>query len=86
MQFHASDLLNSFHAGELQDYLLNFAYTLNPNAAEGKSAHLPEWPAYTPEGREALELRDIWKKGIIIDDARDEPIRFLQSLGLKYGL
>jgi len=38
--FHASDLLNSFLGGELEDYILRFANYLDPNGGEGRGIFL----------------------------------------------
>ncbi|KAF8955263.1 carotenoid ester lipase precursor [Flammula alnicola] len=50
---HASDLLNSYGGGEMEDYLIRFAATLNPNSLTSF-----QWPKYTLQSRQLLTFLD----------------------------
>uniref|UniRef100_A0A0W0FQU9 Carboxylic ester hydrolase n=2 Tax=Moniliophthora roreri TaxID=221103 RepID=A0A0W0FQU9_MONRR len=50
---HASDLLNVYGGGELADYLIRFAATLDPNGNTGIN-----WPQYTKESPTLLQFQD----------------------------
>ncbi|GJE92625.1 carotenoid ester lipase precursor [Phanerochaete sordida] len=50
---HATDILNMYGPGDMTDYLINFASTLNPNGAG-----LLNWPAYTTAGKQLLTFLD----------------------------
>ncbi|KAI3620784.1 carotenoid ester lipase precursor [Moniliophthora roreri] len=50
---HGSDLLNVYGGGELADYLIRFAATLNPNGNTGIN-----WPQYTKESPTLLQFQD----------------------------
>ncbi|KAG8903813.1 hypothetical protein FRB99_002704 [Tulasnella sp. 403] len=82
---HGSDLLNTFRKGQLCDYLINFAYYLDPNEPEiGSQRQLAYWPRYDSENRAMLVLEEVEKLSLGRDDDRDKPISFLQHLMLKY--
>ncbi|KAK7025565.1 hypothetical protein VNI00_015918 [Paramarasmius palmivorus] len=50
---HASDILNVYGGGEMADYLIRFAATLNPNGNTGIN-----WPQYTKESPTMLQFQD----------------------------
>ncbi|KAF8964271.1 Alpha/Beta hydrolase protein [Flammula alnicola] len=50
---HGSDLLNSYGGGEMEDYLIRFAATLNPNSLTSF-----QWPKYTLQSRQLLTFLD----------------------------
>ena len=78
-QPHASDLQDVFGApgtGNLQDYLIRFAATLDPN---GDGA--VEWPLYTNEAPSLLMLNDGDPAvNVTMDDFRVEAMAFLTEL------
>lgn len=72
MQYHGADLDQTIFAhAELQDYLINFINTLDPNIAATDSdsdsdsrstsekVKLPYWPRYNTKTREILEIADV---------------------------
>ncbi|GJE92626.1 carotenoid ester lipase precursor [Phanerochaete sordida] len=50
---HGTDLLNMYGPGDMTEYLINFASTLNPNGPG-----LLNWPAYTISGKQLLTFLD----------------------------
>lgn len=50
---HASDILNVYGIGEMREYLVHFANTLDPNGGS-----LPQWPAYTTASPKLLTFVD----------------------------
>ncbi|KAI0265658.1 Alpha/Beta hydrolase protein [Gloeopeniophorella convolvens] len=51
--FHGTDLLNIFGPGDMTDYLIRFAATLDPNGNTGTF-----WPRYTDQSPELLTFLD----------------------------
>ncbi|KAI0298090.1 Alpha/Beta hydrolase protein [Multifurca ochricompacta] len=80
---HGSDLLNSYGLGELTDYLIRFATTLDPNG--GLS---PQWPRYTTASPQLLTFLDIPVPSTTItqDTYRADGIEFVTKLSLAYPL
>ncbi|PIL34439.1 hypothetical protein GSI_03215 [Ganoderma sinense ZZ0214-1] len=79
---HSTDLQDVFGApgGHLQDYLIRFAATLDPN---GDGAF--EWPRYTDVAPRLLTLNDAEPKlEITRDDYRKEAMGYLTRLSLAY--
>jgi len=81
--FHASDLLQTFGAGELQDYLIHFVNDLNPNTG----SDLPNWPQYSTSSKQLLTLLD----GLIpiitsTDNFREDAINLLTQLSQEFPL
>jgi len=81
--FHASDLLQTFGAGELQDYLIHFVNNLNPNSG----SILPNWPQYSTTSKELLTLLDGLIPIVITSDTfRQNAINLLTQLSLASPL
>nr|VWO96912.1 Carboxylic ester hydrolase (EC [Ganoderma boninense] len=81
---HSTDLQDVFGApgGHLQDYLIRFAATLNPN---GDGAF--EWPRYTALAPRLLRLNDAEPKlETTRDDFRKEAMEYLTQLSLAHPL
>jgi len=80
--FHASDILNIYFDGEMTDYLVNFAGTLNPN---GKT--VPSWPAYTTATPNMMTFLDgLFPTTITQDTYRAAGMQFLTNLTLQFPL
>ncbi|KAJ6462794.1 carotenoid ester lipase precursor [Mycena vitilis] len=78
--FHATDILNVYFDGELTDYLINFASTLNPN---GKT--VPNWPAYTTATPNMMTFLDgVIPTTISQDTYRAAGMAFLTNLTLEF--
>ncbi|KAM5540148.1 hypothetical protein V8D89_006288 [Ganoderma adspersum] len=80
---HSTDLQDVFGApggGHLQDYLIRFAATLNPNG-DGSF----EWPRYTDATPRLLTLNDAEPKlELTMDHFRLEAMEYLTQLSLVY--
>ncbi|KAJ7205224.1 Alpha/Beta hydrolase protein [Mycena pura] len=80
--FHASDILNIYFDGEMTDYLVNFAGTLNPN---GRT--VPNWPAYTTATPNMMTFLDgLFPTTITQDTYRAAGMQFLTNLTLQFPL
>ncbi|KAJ7485724.1 carotenoid ester lipase precursor [Mycena latifolia] len=80
--FHGSDLLNIYFGGELTDYLINFATTLNPNGPT-----VPHWPAYTVATPNMMTLQDGPVRTTITQDTcRAEEMHLLMNLTLQFPI
>ncbi|KAF7299717.1 Carboxylic ester hydrolase [Mycena chlorophos] len=80
--FHTSDILNVYFDGELTDYLINFANTLNPNGNT-----VPEWPGYTTATPNMMTFLDgLFPTEITQDTYRAEGIAYLTELTLQYPI
>lgn len=67
---------------ELQDYVINFAYHLDPNGPT-----VPAWPQYTLASPKLLTLLDGEIPAIITEDTyRVAPIEGVTAIGLKYPI
>ncbi|KAJ7205201.1 carotenoid ester lipase precursor [Mycena pura] len=78
--FHTSDLVNVFGDGELTDFLVNFATTLNPNGPT-----VPHWPAYTTATPNMMTFLDALIPTVITQDTyRASAIQFLTNLTLEF--
>ncbi|KAJ7046421.1 Alpha/Beta hydrolase protein [Mycena alexandri] len=78
--FHATDILNVYFDGELTDYLINFAATLNPN---GKT--VPNWPAYTTATPNMMTFLDgLIPTTITQDTYRAAGMQFLTNITLQF--
>jgi len=79
---HVSDILNIYFDGELTDYLINFATTLNPNGNT-----VPNWPAYTTKTPNMMTFLDgLFPTTITQDTYRAEAIQFLTNLTLEFPI
>ncbi|KAJ6624409.1 carotenoid ester lipase precursor [Mycena sp. CBHHK59/15] len=80
--FHFSDILNIYFDGELTDYLINFANTLNPN---GKT--VPNWPAYTTATPNLMTFLDgLFPTTITQDTYRVAAMQFLTNMTLEFPI
>ncbi|KAH9960122.1 carotenoid ester lipase precursor [Russula dissimulans] len=81
--FHASDLLNSFLGGELEDYILRFANYLDPNGGQGRGIF---WPQWNPDEPKALIFKDDLLFPVITGDDtyRSQPLDYVANLSLRY--
>ncbi|KAJ7046422.1 carotenoid ester lipase precursor [Mycena alexandri] len=80
--FHVSDILNIYFDGELTDYLINFATSLNPN---GKT--VPNWPAYTTKTPNMMTFLDgLFPTTITQDTYRANAMQFLTNLTLQFPI
>lgn len=64
------------------NYFLNFAYGQDPNYR--KTPDVIEWKMYDPSSRAMLDIRDRQEPFMGEDTDRDEAIKFLQAVSLKY--
>ncbi|PPQ85181.1 hypothetical protein CVT25_004188 [Psilocybe cyanescens] len=77
---HGSDILNVYGGGEMQDYLIRFASTLNPNS---KSLLSFQWPKYDLKNRQLLAFLDgIIPLEITPDTYRQDAMNFLTTVTL----
>lgn len=76
---HATDLLNSFFLGqEMQDYLIRFTTTLDPNSPSGFN-----WPQYDLTNKKILIFRDgLIPLAIGKDDHREDAMDALNAITL----
>ncbi|KAJ7124154.1 carotenoid ester lipase precursor [Mycena epipterygia] len=81
--FHGSDILNVYGGGELTDYLINFATSLNPNGNT-----VPNWPAYTTATPNMMTFLDGLIPTTIItqDTYRAAEMEFLTTLELEFPI
>ncbi|KAJ7268043.1 carotenoid ester lipase precursor [Mycena rebaudengoi] len=79
---HGSDILNAYFGGELADYIINFATTLNPN---GKT--VPNWPGYTTASPNMLQFLDgLIPTTITQDTYRAAGMKFLTDTTLQFPI
>jgi len=79
--FHGSDLIPSFHTGgDLQDYVIAFSVTLDPNSAGYK----PSWPKWKPRHPTLLAFLNTTTREITSDTYRQHPIEILKDLSERY--
>jgi acetylcholinesterase len=75
---HASDILNVYGGGEMGDYLIRFASTLNPNSALSF-----QWPKYTLSKRIILTFLDGLIPLIVSTDTyRQDAMNFITNVTL----
>ncbi|KAJ6624410.1 carotenoid ester lipase precursor [Mycena sp. CBHHK59/15] len=80
--FHASDILNVYFDGELTDYLINFANTLNPNGNT-----VPSWPAYTTASPNMMTFLDgLIPTTITQDTYRAAAMQFITNVTLQFPI
>ena len=80
MKAHGSELPNVYGGGDMADYLIRFATTLDPN---GHGTF--HWPQYTNENPQLLTFQDgsiPLKVGL--DTYRSAPIAYVAKLSLTY--
>ncbi|KAF9523405.1 carotenoid ester lipase precursor [Crepidotus variabilis] len=72
---HASDILNVYGGGEMTNYLIRFASTLDPN---GNGLFDFQWPRYDLQSRQLLTFLDgLIPLDIQTDTFREEPMAYL---------
>lgn len=78
-------MVNSIFKGqELQDYIIRFTVTLNPNK---KGAFSLQWPKYTVENPRQLVFRDgLVRQAIGEDTYRKEQMDYFAELNLDVPL
>ncbi len=80
LQAHGTELANVYGGGDMADYLIRFASTLNPN---GDGAF--PWPAYTAESPQLLVFQDGAVPLAVGEDTyRAAQMEYLQELSAKY--
>ncbi|EKM78357.1 hypothetical protein AGABI1DRAFT_75927 [Agaricus bisporus var. burnettii JB137-S8] len=82
---HGSDLLNSFFLGqELQDYIIRFTVTLDPNS---KGLFSFKWPKYTTQDPKQLIFLDGLIPQVVGEDTyRKEAMEYLMQLTLDVSV
>ncbi|KIO28124.1 hypothetical protein M407DRAFT_231060 [Tulasnella calospora MUT 4182] len=88
--FHALDLLAMYSSGPMQDYLINFVNTLDPNNGPNPRG-LPNWPKYVPKGtgtnaaaQLVLPKTDLGSLSFGVDNYREDAIALIQQASLKF--
>jgi len=87
--FHGSDLEQTILAhAELQDYLINFINSLDPNVGSGSKGEVSEkllhWPQFSNKSKQLLTILDgPVPLNITTDDYRKEALDFLMALVLE---
>ncbi|KAG8987297.1 hypothetical protein FRB90_003488 [Tulasnella sp. 427] len=88
--FHALDLLTIYSSGPMQDYLINFVNSLDPNVGPNPRG-LPSWPKYLPTGQSSsaatqlvLPRTDLGSLSFATDNYRADAMALLQQACLKY--
>jgi carboxylesterase type B len=77
---HASDILNVYGGGEMEDYLIRFAATLNPNSQSLLSF---QWPRYDLSSRQLLTFLDgLIPLEITADTYRQDAMNLLTNITL----
>ncbi|KAF9265365.1 carotenoid ester lipase precursor [Marasmius fiardii PR-910] len=79
---HGTDLLNVYGGGDMADYLIRFAATLDPNGDTG----IP-WPKYTTTSPNLLTFQDIFQSLVITQDTyRQEAMQVSTNILLEHPL
>lgn len=80
--FHATDILHGFdYIGDtdakktMHAYYISFVNTLDPN--NGTDSQFTQWPQWTEQGREILELGNSVDNSVGTDDFREEAYQYL---------
>ncbi|KAJ3932699.1 MAG: Alpha/Beta hydrolase protein [Lentinula lateritia] len=75
---HGTDILNVYGGGDMADYLIRFAATLDPNGNTGI-----EWPQYTTGSPNMLQFNDgLIPLTLSLDDYRESAMSFTTQLTL----
>lgn len=83
MQAHATDLIQVYGAGQLQDSLINFVTNLDPNGP----TLLRSWPKYATSSPQLFTSLDgLIPVTITQDTYRDAAINFAMQLILQFGV
>ncbi|KAJ3988381.1 Alpha/Beta hydrolase protein [Lentinula detonsa] len=73
---HGTDILNVYGGGDMADYLIRFAATLDPNGDTGI-----EWPQYTTSSPNMLQFNDgLIPLTLSLDNYRESAISFTTQL------
>ncbi|KAI0030215.1 carotenoid ester lipase precursor [Vararia minispora EC-137] len=82
--FHSSDLSNVYGPGDMTDYLIRFAVTLDPNGSNTNTTEI-HWPRYTLETRQMLTFLDGNVSLAIGEDTfREEAIEKVMGFALAH--
>ncbi|KAJ0123606.1 hypothetical protein J7T55_012071 [Diaporthe amygdali] len=80
--FHATDILHGFdYLGDtdakktIHAYYISFVNTLDPN--NGTASEFTQWPQWTEQGREILEMGNSVDNSVGTDDFREESYQYL---------
>lgn len=75
---HSSDLVNSYGGGEMQDQVIRFANTLNPN---GQGLLDFQWPRYDLQSLQILTYLDGLTPLVLTQDTyRQDAMNYLTSV------
>ncbi|KAI1788049.1 carotenoid ester lipase [Ganoderma leucocontextum] len=75
---HGTELFDIYGGGPLQDYLIRFAATLDPNGQDAAT-----WPRYTNDSPQLLTFNDVEPTlNITLDTFRAEQMEYLTKLSL----
>ena len=78
LQAHGTELFDIYGSGPLQDYLIRFAATLDPNG-DGAAT----WPRYTDACPQMLTFNDVEPTiNLTLDTFRAEQMAYLTKLSL----
>ncbi|KAF4617351.1 hypothetical protein D9613_005823 [Agrocybe pediades] len=78
---HASDILNVYGGGEMQDYLIRFVATLNPNSNSLLSF---QWPKFDLKSRQLLVFQDgLIPLTLTTDTYRQDAMNLLTTVSLE---
>ncbi|KAG8916700.1 hypothetical protein FRC00_014502, partial [Tulasnella sp. 408] len=90
--FHALDLLTIYSSGPMQDYLIHFVNTLDPNNGPNPRG-LPSWPQYLPKGTGAnaaqqlvLPKTDLGSLSVGVDNYREDAMALVQLASIHFML
>ncbi|KAF9255338.1 carotenoid ester lipase precursor [Marasmius fiardii PR-910] len=83
---HGTDLLNVYRGGDMADYLIRFAATLDPNGNTGDTGTDIQWPKYTATSPNLLTFQDDEEARLVIsqDTYRQEPMKVAMSIMLEH--
>ncbi|KAF9254184.1 carotenoid ester lipase precursor [Marasmius fiardii PR-910] len=83
---HGTDLLNVYRGGDMADYLIRFAATLDPNGNTGDTGSDIQWPKYTATSPNLLTFQDDEEARLVIsqDTYRQEPMKVAMSIMLEH--
>lgn len=76
-------MLNSYGSGDMEDYLIYFVNSLNPNGPT-----VPEWPQYSASNPQLMTFVDgiLTTLEITQDNYREDAISYLTELSFLYPI
>lgn len=81
MQAHGTDVPESFGAGKLADFLINFVTYLDPNGMDAQQT----WPQYTVESPQLMTFYDLPPfMNLTLDNYRVDAINMLTNVSLAH--